>query len=39
MTEVANLLGFGWELLVCAGLLYRAALMLNREAGIEGEQQ
>ena len=39
MTEVMNFVGLGWELLVCAGLLIRSALFLNREASIEGEQQ
>ncbi len=39
MTEVVSFVGLGWELLVCAGLLYRSALFLNREASIEGEQQ
>lgn len=39
MTEVMDFVGLGWELLVCAGLLYRSALFLNCEAGIEGKQQ
>lgn len=39
MTEVVSYVGFGWELLVCAGLLYRSAMFLNLEAGLGSDEQ